>query len=61
MEDFDTQPDEIEVTELIERIEALEKENNTQKDEISKISTRLAELEDATSAIAEHLAGDDEQ
>lgn len=61
MEDFDTQPDEIEVTEIIERIESLEKENNTQKDEISKISTRLAELEDATSAIAEHLAGDDEQ
>lgn len=45
--------DEIDVTELVERIEALEKENTAQKTKLSKIESRVADCEESVDAIAE--------
>lgn len=62
MSDPKTEHDEIDVTELVERIEKLEskvseyeKENNLKK--ISEIEARLIECENSIDAIAEKLGG----
>lgn len=62
MSDPKTEHDEIDVTELVERIEKLEskvseyeKENNLKK--ISEIEARLIECENSIDGIAEKLGG----
>lgn len=49
--------DEIDVTELVERIEALEKENTAQKEKIAKFEERFEDCESSIDTLAK-IVGD---
>lgn len=52
---IDPENEEIDVTEIVERIEAVEKENSALKEKIISFEAQLAELVESLDALAESI------